>query len=154
MKKTIFILFISIFIITCKNEKLKSDNPIKKNGKQNKHENHKYFEEIKIVLKNGEKWEVDKPMMHLIQNIRTDVMNFNGDSIDEYKTLASKINDNLKILTSSCTMTGQAHDELHKWLVPFLKMSESFSESKTLDTAQKNYQAIKKSFKLVDENFK
>jgi ElaB/YqjD/DUF883 family membrane-anchored ribosome-binding protein len=141
-------------MITCKNEKLKSDNPIKKNEKQNKHEDSKHSEEIKIVLKNGEKWVVDKPMMRLIQNIRTDVMNFNGDSIDKYKTLASKINDNLKILTSSCTMTGQAHDELHKWLVPFLKMSESFSESKTLDVAQKNYQAIKKSFKIVDENFK
>ncbi len=162
MKKLLIILFIGLAVISCKSDKKNNNSTTEKteehhekkhNEEHNEHEENEHNKEIKIVLIDGKKWKVDKPMMLLIQNIRTDVMDFNGNTLDDYKVLADKINTNLEVLTSSCTMTGQAHDELHKWLVPFLGMAETFSDSKTLDQAQSSYKTLKNSFTLVDQNF-
>ena len=54
---------------------------------------------------------------------------------------------NLEELTSSCTITGQAHDELHKWLVPFLDLSAEFSETTNVKDAEIAYKKIEESFK-------
>jgi CII-binding regulator of phage lambda lysogenization HflD len=81
-------------------------------------------------------------------------MQFDGKTLEDYNNLSNKIKKHLDVLTSSCTMTGQGHDELHKWLLPFLDISKEFAKSKTLKDAQENYQVIKHSFNLVDKNFK
>lgn len=39
-------------------------------------------------------------------------------------------------------MTGQAHDELHKWLVSFLDLSAEFFETTTLKEAEIAYKKI------------
>lgn len=146
-----------IFLFACKKEKtttkkqqVVSIENIKQETKEHKH----HHENIKIELLNGEKWTVDKPMMQHIKNIKSDVMQFTGKSLEEYQLLAKKIDTNLELLTSNCTMTGQAHDELHKWLVPFLEKAENFSNSTTTIQAKDNYQIIKSSFKVLDQNFK
>ena len=140
--KLLGMLLITLLFLSCKTDK-KEEIVLKPNE----------FTNIKIELVGGEKWPVDKPMMSLIQNIKNDVMQFEGKTLEEYKELSNKINGHLDILTSSCTMTGQGHDELHKWLLPFLDISKSFSKSKTFKEAEENYQIIKQSFKLVDLNF-
>ncbi len=161
MKKIIVALFLMASFVSCKTEKKDTKkNPSmeeiskEKTDKYEEEKHNHHHNDIKIELLNGEKWTVDKPMMHHIKNIKKDVMQFKGSNYEDYINLADKINTNLELLTSNCTMTGQAHDELHKWLVPFLEMSEKFSESKNLKDAQENYQGIKQSFKILDDNFK
>ena len=146
---------LTIFLFACKKEKtiIKKQQVVsKQTQKQEANEHH--HEDTKIVLLNGEKWQVDKPMMQHIKNIKFDVMQFTGNSLKEYQLLAKKIDTNLELLTSNCTMTGQAHDELHKWLVPFLEKAENFSNSTTTKQAKENYEIIKSSFKVLDQNFK
>ena len=140
--KILSILMITVLFFSCKTDK--KEVVLKPNE----------FTNIQIEVLNGEKWVVDKPMMDLIQNIKKNVNQFDGKTLEDYKSLSSKINNDLKTLTSSCTMTGQGHDELHKWLLPFLDISKEFTNSKTLKDAQENYQVIKHSFGLVDKNFK
>jgi len=98
-----------------------------------------------IVLNNGQKWKVDDSMIVHIRNMEKDVNSFEAKSFDDYVVLAEKIAVNLDLLTSNCTMTGQAHDELHKWLLPFIDLSDEFSASKTEEAAA-IYQEIKTSF--------
>lgn len=136
--KIIVILFLSVLILSCKKEIEKPNE----------------FTNINIELVDNIKWPVDKPMMAHIQNIKNDVVQFKGASLDEYHKLAGEIDNHLSLLTSNCTMTGKGHDELHKWLLPFLEVSKSFANSKDLKTAKEKYQVIKESFKLVDVNFK
>jgi hypothetical protein len=141
--KILSILIITILFFSCKTDK-KEEIILKPNK----------FTNIQIEVLNGEKWVVDKPMMDIIVNIKKDVMQFDGKTLEDYNNLSNKIKKHLDVLTSSCTMTGQGHDELHKWLLPFLDISKEFAKSKTLKDAQENYQVIKHSFGLVDENFK
>ena len=43
-------------------------------------------------------------------------------------------------------MTGQAHDELHKWLVPFIELSDQLDEAEKLEEQQKIFSQMKLSF--------
>jgi hypothetical protein len=103
-----------------------------------------------IELDNGKKWKVDDHMLAWIRQIETDVYDFTADTqtqtLKMYHELASNISTNLDSLTSNCTMTGKAHDELHKWLLPFLDLSDHFSASETLKEADSIYHSISASF--------
>lgn len=135
------ILLLLILITACKTEKKEAKTPNE-------------FTNINIELVDNNKWPVDKPMMAHIQNIKKDVVQFDGVTLEDYTKLSKKIDAHLDLLTSNCTMTGQGHDELHKWLLPFLEVTTNFSNSKTVEEAQETYLVINHSFKLVDVNFK
>lgn len=107
---------------------------------------HEHDSDEAIVLNNGAKWKVDENMMVHIQNMENDINGFEAKSTDDYAALAKKIESNINLLTSDCTMEGQAHDELHKWLLPFIDLSDAFSDSKTEEEYASNFQKIKTSF--------
>lgn len=99
-----------------------------------------------IVLDNGKKWKIVESMLFYIRNIEQAVTSFEGKQSEDYTTLAKTIDENLIELTSSCTMEGQAHDELHKWLVPFIELSEQFDVATELSEQEKIYNKFKKAF--------
>ena len=92
---------------------------------------HQHSESEAIQLNNGEKWKVDDNMMRHIRNMEKDVVNFDKESGANYSLLAEKLKANIELLTSNCTMKGKAHDELHKWLVPFIELVDAFSKDKS-----------------------
>ena len=107
-----------------------------------------------IVLNKGEKWVVVPEMMGIIQTMKSDVNAFDGINIEEHKVLATKLQDNINKLTSNCTMKGQGHDELHKWLLPFLDMVEAYNKATSAQEAQNTYNTIQASFSSVNNYFK
>lgn len=115
-------------------------------------EEHRHQDES-IQLNNGEKWKVDENMMIHIRQMEKDVNEFNGKNLADYKILSEKLKTNLDLLTSGCTMTGQAHDELHKWLVPFIDLVNEFAEVKIEKDASEYYQKIKVSFTSLNKYF-
>ena len=108
------------------------------------------------MLDNGSKWVVVPEMMAFIKNIENDVVEFSNKdtpSFEEYQTLSQLIEKNLEDLTSNCTMTGKAHDELHKWLLPFLDLSTEFSKCSTQQEALESYSKIKESVNQINIYF-
>lgn len=110
---------------------------------------HHHDEHEAIVLNNGEKWKVDDNMMTHIKNMEKDVVAFAGNSDKNYKELTSKLKTNLDLLTSNCTMNGQAHDELHKWLVPYM----GFVEDLEKEQSEAQFKAIQDSFQTFNQYF-
>lgn len=92
---------------------------------------HQHSENEAIQLNDGEKWEVDDNMMRHIRNMEKDVVNSDKENSANYSLLAEKLKANIELLTSNCTMKGKAHDELHKWLVPFIELVDAFSKDKS-----------------------
>ncbi|OFY91657.1 MAG: hypothetical protein A3K10_10970 [Bacteroidetes bacterium RIFCSPLOWO2_12_FULL_31_6] len=146
--KIIFPFAFGIFLLGCSNtinneEVIKQDTVVTENM-------HQHDEVEAIVLDNGKKWVVVPEMMAFIKNIESAVVDFSKNenpSLEEYQILSKGIAKNLEELTSNCTMTGQAHDELHKWLVPFLDLSAEFSETTNVKDAEIAYKKIEESFK-------
>ena len=114
-----------------------------------KTEEHQHSESETIQLNNGEKWKVDDNMMIHIRNMEKDVVHFDQEKSTNYSLLANKLKTNIDILTSNCTMKGQAHDELHKWLVPYIELVDLFSKEKSAN----QFTEIQNSFKTFNQYF-
>lgn len=50
-------------------------------------------------------------------------------------------------------MKGKAHDELHKWLLPYIDLVKEFSESKDETTLNEQFQKIQTSFTTFNQYF-
>lgn len=81
-----------------------------------------------ISLNNGMKLKVDTNMMIHIQHMEEDIALFEKSASNNYGLLAHSLQNHLDKLTSNCTMKGNAHDELHKWLLPYMEEVEKLKE--------------------------
>jgi hypothetical protein len=106
-----------------------------------------------LKLNNGEKWKVVPKMMIPIRSMETDILSFSGTQQKEYKSLADKLKKGIAILTSSCTMKGEAHDELHKWLLPYIDTVERLSKSKNTTEGAKLIVELQSSIHLFNQYF-
>ena len=99
-----------------------------------------------IELDNGEKWKIVDDMLAHIRNMEADVNSFNENEEKDYAALAVKLEDNIGLLTSNCTMKGKAHDELHKWLLPYIGLVDDLSNSTDDEEAIEHYTELQESF--------
>ena len=106
-----------------------------------------------IELNEGQKWIVDDSMMVHIRNMETDVNDFVGTALTDYQTLATSLQENINLLTSNCTMTGKAHDELHKWLLPYIDTVDEFAAQTEVSTYVNLLDEIKISFTTFNQYF-
>lgn len=145
MKKIFLISTITIALIACKNENHHENHDEHEHHDETAthEEDHHNHESEAIMLNDGEKWKVVENMSVYIRNMEKAVNEFKGDN---YPALAKTIDENIRALTENCTMEGQAHDELHKWLLPFIELSEEFDVATEKENQEKIYQEFKKMF--------
>ena len=152
MKKiTILIPVISLFLFSCgntSNEKSKEQNETVTDK-----EHHHDDQSEAIELNNGGKWKVDANMITHIRNMENDVISFAKVEQKDFKSLAEKLQSNIDLLTSNCTMKGKAHDELHKWLLPYIDLVKELSEAKDETEAAKQFENIQTSFTTFNQYF-
>jgi hypothetical protein len=152
MKKiTLSIALISLFLFSCSNT---SNEKSKQQTEAVTHEEHQNNVEVQTIeLNNGEKWKVDANMIPHIRNMENDVISFAKVKQKDYKNLAKKLQSNIDLLTSNCTMKGKAHDELHKWLLPYIDLVKELSEAKDQTKEEKQFQKIENSFITFNQYF-
>ena len=152
MKKiTISLTVISLFLFSCSKKKKKKS---KQQTETVTHEEHQHNDEMQTIeLNNGEKWKVDANMITHIRNMENDVISFAKVEQKDYKSLSEKLQSNIDLLTSNCTMKGKAHDELHKWLLPYIDLVKELSEAKDETEASKQFQNIQTSFTAFNQYF-
>lgn len=152
MKKiTILISVISLFLFSCGNT---SNEKSKEQTETVTHEEHQHNAEIQTIeLNNGEKWKVDANMITHIRNMENDINSFANVKQKDFKSIAEKLQSNIDLLTSNCTMKGKAHDELHKWLLPYIDLAKELSEAKDETEASKRFENIQTSFITFNQYF-
>jgi len=107
-----------------------------------------------IELVNNEKWDVNKEMMVHIKNMESDIEATSGQSNPNYKELGSKLDENIGLLTSNCTMEGKAHDELHKWLLPFIDLVKDLNAADSKEVQKQSFEAVQESMNEFNTYFK
>ena len=145
------LLISSLNIISCVNSDTK---PTELQTKNNIITEHEHDEENQgIELSNGEKWIVDKNMNTHIRIMEKDLLNFAKLPNKDYKVLSVKLQQQIDLLTSNCTMKGKAHDELHKWLLPYMDLVTELTEAENNVEAENIYQKIQLSFTTFNQYF-
>lgn len=106
-----------------------------------------------IILINGQRWKVNeemKPHVELGMVVLNDFLSKQGGS---HKQLAEDLKEQNNKLIRSCTMHGQAHDELHKWLHPHIGLVKELSEAEDPEEVADVLTRLKVSYDLYNQYF-
>ncbi|HTO15304.1 MAG TPA: hypothetical protein VLZ83_06020 [Edaphocola sp.] len=130
MKKLLLVFISALFFLSCKNS---NDS---------------------LNLNNGEKWEINEEMRPFINTGSEMVNGFLDAEHGDYRILAYDLKTHNDELVKSCTMKGQSHDELHKWLLPHLELVAKLESVKDDKEAKKIVKELQESYQRFDKNFK
>jgi predicted small lipoprotein YifL len=144
-----------LFAVTsCNNDKSVDAGHNHEQHEQDAHAGHDHGDvDDELVLNDGKKWEMNPEMLTIVRSMEKDVTTFTSEKLAEMQALGGKLDGQVNELTSSCTMDGQAHDELHKWLLPFIHDIKHLKESVTDDEAKESIRDLKASFAEFNQYF-
>lgn len=106
-----------------------------------------------INLNNGEKWQVNAEMKPHIKKGNELLTGFMAAKNKDYKNLAENLKTQNNRLIKSCTMKGESHDELHKWLHPHIELIEKLSKAENNEEAEAIIFKLQKSFENYEHYF-
>ena len=109
--------------------------------------------EAELALNNGMKWEVNAEMMPPLEASTKLISEFAKNDKKDHQALAAKLKENNQLLISSCTMKGESHDELHKWLHPYLTLVEELENTDDSNEANQTFKKIEQSFQTFNQYF-
>lgn len=145
----------TLFLYSCCGDE-STENPVESKEEKTEatHEGHEHAEEAAaLILNDGEKWKINEEMMPPLTNIAMHINDFNVANKQDYSLLASNLQEDINSLISSCSMTGKSHDELHKWLVPFIGSVNDLAEAKDDTVAAEKFEAVQASMATFNEYF-
>ncbi|HLV14197.1 MAG TPA: hypothetical protein VKY41_03375 [Xanthomarina sp.] len=168
MKKTLLSIAMMAFILTSCNNNNKKEAPAAEQITQEdtevvSHENHDSHDASSVLnnnwmneiqLDNGSKWLANiettdgvNDMLKLISEAKT-------ESIEDYLSLADKLNTRKNTLVKECTMTGPSHDNLHVFLHPLIEKIDVLLETKTTEEGAKVLKSITDNLNAYTTYFK
>lgn len=108
---------------------------------------HSHPDDEALQLNAGKKWKVDDHMMDELRELESIVNHSNRkENTMSLDAIADSLIVHLDLLTSNCTMQGQAHDELHKWLVPFIELVNEYANYEDESVAKQQLIEMKSRF--------
>ena len=118
------------------------------------HEDHQHNENSDAIkLNNTEKWVVNEEMKpHLMKGEQT-VNSFIDSKSTDYQKLAEDVKEQNNHLIKSCTMDGESHDELHKWLHPHLEITKKLAAETNPEKSKELVAELKTSYQVYHEYF-
>ncbi len=155
--KTKFLIFLSFSLVffACANNAQKAGTDATSDAVASEHKSTDHETDGgAIQLDHGQPWKVDDNMMEIIKKMDDEVASFSGKTYNDYQVLAMDLTEQIDALTSNCTMTGQAHDELHKWLLPYIDLVNDFAKADNPDDAHTGLMKIKTSFETFNKFFR
>ncbi|MEP6793300.1 MAG: hypothetical protein ABJB16_03165 [Saprospiraceae bacterium] len=116
-------LFLLVLIFGCggdhKNnatqEKVTSDSLLQKSSAEKESDEESAG---KLVLNNGLKWQANRETTEGIQNMQKRVDEYIANAGVDHKLLSENLEKEFSTIFEKCTMTGEAHTQLHNYLLP------------------------------------
>lgn len=82
----------------------------------------------KLILNNGLKWKANLETTEGIQNMQKQVDEYVAITVTDYKLLSENLTKEFSTILEKCTMTGEAHTQLHNYLLPLRDRISHFKE--------------------------
>lgn len=106
-----------------------------------------------LELNNGAKWEISKEMKPFLTESEKLCKDYISHQGNDYKKLAAQLETQKSALVDHCNMEGQAHDELHKWLVPYMALLDDLTEAQNTTEANATIKKLEASFQTLHTYF-
>lgn len=147
IKLSLGLLAIGLVFVGCGNPKQKKES----HSKTEEVETHE--KGTPIQLYNGNLWIANPETSTGIKNMIALMQTFSDtESASAYATLKDSLEVQFKSILTQCTMTGEAHNQLHNYLLP---MKDLFKElgSSDLNTCKKSFNTLNKHLKQYANYF-
>jgi hypothetical protein len=104
-----------------------------------------------LRLNNGQKWMMDDHTRSTFVKMAASFLNKDHLSVEGegLKKAGSDLQVQIGELIKGCTMTGEAHDQLHVYLMGYMPAVDALSESGRIEDAKK----VKHYLEIYDEYF-
>lgn len=149
MKKVKFVLasLSILMMVSCgkKETRSESESAIHPEEMQAGHE--------EIELNNGERWNVNEEMKPPVIASEDLFNHYMVSNRSDYQNLADDLKGNVNALIKSCTMQGKSHDELHKWLHPYIEQIEKLKQADSPEETDAVLMEIGTSFEIYHQYF-
>ena len=126
---------------------------------ENKQENLEMKEEkieTALVLNNGEKWPADDATRSTFSKMESELKTFAENTtepkIKDYNALGENLQKELDILFKTCSMDGEAHEQLHTLVALIIGDVSSLRKSNETVAAEA-YKKLPQHFKMFHEYF-
>lgn len=140
-----------LLLSSCGNSTNEKSNNQTEVAEHNEHHHDDESEALK--LNSGAKWIVNEEMKPFILEAESILNKYIESQSQDYRTLAAQLLEKNSGLIKSCTMKGESHDELHKWLHSHIELIESLSKAETTEEANKIISNLQKSFSNYHQYF-
>lgn len=147
MKKAVtLIILIAILSIGCKNTEAHEKTNTSKVAVQEQESDVLSTQWMNdIQLNNGSKWQANIETTEGVDKMKELLETHVTSSIEDYRQLASRLNEEKNKLVKACTMQGASHDNLHVWLYPLIERITLLTKANNVSEASKIKQGIKES---------
>ena len=106
-----------------------------------------------IVLDNGKQWTANPETTSGINNMIKIMDGFTStEENQDYKNLTSSLTDEFQLIFKNCTMQGEAHNQLHNFLLPMKEMFEGL-KSKDSSVQKETFETLKAHLKSYPNYF-
>ena len=87
-----------------------------------------------VVLNNGQKWTANAETTEGIKNMISLLETLPIDApLEEYHSAHAKLEAEFQMIFRKCTMKGEAHDQLHNYLLPLKERIDKLDSSSLSD---------------------
>jgi len=133
MMKYGYWILIALFAQACSSsdkQPSQDDQPLMTEKQEHRAEKHRIENPNETIeLNNGEKWKADPEMIDHVEVMQIVLNDLSPEGLGDYYAAAEVLDAELAELIKSCTMKGQGHDELHKWLLPVMQKVEALGKT-------------------------
>jgi hypothetical protein len=138
------------FLINCnpKNSEKETDAVIKEGSLS-----HQTDPTLSLVLNQGGKWKVNTEMLPHLLRMEDRLRTFEQSKEKDFKDFGEKSQQDLDLLIASCTMKGESHEQLHKWLIPHIQLVKDMAVVENSVDGSKLFKEMEHSFNTFNEYF-
>ncbi len=140
------------FAFSCNNPKneIQAPEQIEKVAHTDSHQH----TESGISLDDGKRWIANPETTKGIHNMRLKMRSFSQkQDLAAYAVLNKKLQAEFTMVFQKCTMTGEAHNQLHNFLIPINTLFETLS-SDDLKQCQDTFEELNRHLATYDRYFK
>jgi len=124
-------------------------------AKHEEHNEHHASENVEgLTLNNGEKWVANAETHEGMGKIKNILEATNPTTLEGYHAIGKECDEQTAFIINNCTMTGEAHNQLHFVLHPILDDIEMLKNATTEEEGKKAYDSLSKNISDYFEHFK
>lgn len=108
-------------------------------------DSHHHGESTAVQLDNGKRWKANPETTSGIAEMQAILANYEGraDGLEARKAMRGELESAFQNIFKQCTMKGEAHDQLHNYLLPMKGLFEKI-ESQAPDDSEQAFGQLKK----------